>query len=167
MDEVAALADAVGAKLGLGTAERRAVERAARLHDVGKMAVPDAILDKEGALDDEEWAFMRRHTLVGERILAAAPSLAPVAELVRASHERVDGTGYPDGLKGDEIPVGARIVAVCDAYDAMISERAYRPPRSPEEAIAELRRAAGTQFDPQVVEAFCAVVQERMARRAA
>ena len=95
------------------------VVRAAELHDVGKMAVPDEVLHKPGPLTDEEWDFIRQHTIIGERILSAAPALMPVAKLVRASHERWDGSGYPDGLAGEEIPLGARIVAVCDAFDAM------------------------------------------------
>ncbi len=104
------------------------VRRAAELHDVGKAAIPDAILNKPGSLDPGEWTFMRRHTLLGERILAAAPALAPVALLVRSSHERWDGSGYPDGLAGERIPLGARvIVSVCDAFDAMTSERPYAP----------------------------------------
>jgi two-component system, cell cycle response regulator len=134
------------------------VARATELHDVGKIAVPDAILDKPGALDPIEWSFMRRHPLIGERILLAAPALRPVARLVRSSHERWDGGGYPDGLRGDEIPLGARVVAVCDAFDAMTTERPYRQPITEDEALAELRRCAGTQFDPMVVEAFCRVI---------
>ena len=134
------------------------VARAAELHDIGKMAVPDAILDKPGPLDHDEWSFMRRHTLIGESILSASPTLVPVAKLVRASHESFDGTGYPDGKAGNDIPLGARIVAVCDAYDAMTSDRAYRSAMSGEAAIEELRRASGTQFDPAVVEAFVAAV---------
>jgi two-component system cell cycle response regulator len=98
--------------------------------------------------------------VIGERILLAAPSLAPTAELVRSSHEAFDGTGYPDKLKGEEIPLGARIIAVCDAFDAMTSARAYRAARSADDAIAELRRCAGTQFDPGVVEVFCALVED-------
>jgi diguanylate cyclase (GGDEF)-like protein len=163
VDDVANLADAVSAKMGLPASERRAVQRAAQLHDVGKMAIPDAILEKPGPLDDEEWEFMRRHTIIGERILAAAPALAAVAELVRWSHERADGTGYPDNLTREQIPLGARIVAVCDAYDAMISERPYRTAMSSDDARAELRRGAGAQFDPLVVEAFCDVIAERAA----
>jgi two-component system cell cycle response regulator len=104
---------------------------------------------------------MRRHTLVGGRILERAPALADVAELVRASHERVDGAGYPAGLAGDAIPIGARIIAVCDAYDAMVSERAYRAPLAQAAAFAELRACADTQFDSRVVELFVAAVQER------
>ena len=114
--------------------------RAAELHDVGKVAIPDAILDKPGPLDDEEWEFMRRHTIIGERILGSAPALAPVGKLVRSSHERYDGMGYPDGLMGEQIPLGARVVAVCDAYDAMTSDRSYRVSLSSAEAIEELVR---------------------------
>ena len=134
------------------------VVRTAKLHDIGKMAVPDAILSKPGPLDGEEWDYVRQHTLIGERIVAAAPPLAPVARLVRSSHERWDGGGYPDGLRGDEIPLGARVVAVCDAFDAMTTQRPYREPVSEVAAEAELRRCAGTQFDPMVVEAFCRVI---------
>jgi two-component system cell cycle response regulator len=106
---------------------------------------------------------MRRHTLIGERILSAAPALQAVARLVRASHERWDGTGYPDALPGPDVPLGSRIVSVCDAYDAMTSPRPYREPASPAEALAELRRCAGTQFDPAVVEVFCRVAERRTA----
>ncbi len=102
---------------------------------------------------------MRRHTLIGERILSAAPALAPVGRLVRSSHERIDGTGYPDGLEGDAIPLGARVVAVCDAYEAMTADRPYRKAMSSAEAVAELQRWAGTQFDPEVVDAFISVLR--------
>ena len=132
--------------------------RAAELRDVGKIAVPDAILDKPGPLDPVEWSFMRRHPLIGERILLEAPALRPVARLVRSSHERWDGGGYPDGLREDEIPLGARVVAVCDAFEAMTTERPYRQPIGDEDAILEMRRCAGTQFDPTVVEAFLSVI---------
>jgi two-component system cell cycle response regulator len=115
---------------------------------------PVAILNKAEPLTDEECVYMRRRTLIGERILGAAPALANVAKLVRSTHERMDGTGYPDALSGPNIPLGSRIVAVCDAFDAMISDRAYRPAITPEEALAELRRCQGSQFDPDVVEAF-------------
>jgi response regulator RpfG family c-di-GMP phosphodiesterase len=105
---------------------------------------------------------MRRHPLIGERILLAAPALRPVARLVRSSHERWDGGGYPDGLRGDEIPLGARVVAVCDAFDAMTTERPYREPVTEAEAVEELRRCAGSQFDPMVVEAFCRVISREV-----
>jgi HD-GYP domain-containing protein (c-di-GMP phosphodiesterase class II) len=150
------LAEATALRLGLSHDEVEQVRHAAELHDVGKVAVPDAILTKPGPLDADEWAFIRRHTLIGERIVSAAPALGRVARLVRSSHERWDGHGYPDALAGDEIPLGARIVAVADAFDAMTSRRPYSLPRPPEAALEELRRCAGTQFDAQVVEAFAA-----------
>jgi two-component system, cell cycle response regulator len=156
--DIGELALAVGRELHLGPEALDEVARAAELHDVGKIAVPDAILDKPGPLDPVEWSFMRRHPLIGERILLAAPALRPVARLVRSSHERWDGGGYPDGLRGDEIPLGARVVAVCDAFDAMTTERPYREPIPESQALAELRRCAGTQFDPMVVDAFCRVI---------
>jgi diguanylate cyclase (GGDEF)-like protein len=151
---VEGLAGCVARRLGLGETEADAVRLAALLHDVGKLAIPDRILDKPGPLDDREWAFMRRHTLIGQRILEGAPALRDVALLVRSSHERFDGGGYPDGLRGEEIRLGARIIAVCDAYDAMRSDRAYGTAMVAGDAFAELRRCAGTQFDPEVVRAF-------------
>jgi diguanylate cyclase (GGDEF)-like protein len=156
---VARLAHLTAKELGLGEQDVLAVRLAAELHDVGKTAIPEAILSKPGPLDDDEWDFMRTHTLIGERIILAAPSLAHAAPVVRASHERVDGTGYPDRLRGDQIPLGARIVAVCDAFDAMVSDRPYRNAMSVAEACTELRRSAGTQFDPDVVETFLRVAE--------
>jgi diguanylate cyclase (GGDEF)-like protein len=155
---VAALAEQTAAELAMTAEQRTAVRQAGALHDIGKAAVPDAILGKPGPLDDDEWAFMRRHTIIGERIMQAAPALAAAAPLVRSSHESFDGSGYPDALAGEDIPLGARIIAVCDAFDAMISDRPYRPAMSEDEAVAELRRCAGTQFDPRVVRAFVAVL---------
>jgi len=153
--EVSELCVAVAGKLTMLPDEVDVMARAAELHDIGKMAVPDQILQKPGPLNQGELDFIRQHTLVGERILAAAPALQPVARLVRASHERWDGSGYPDGLQGKEIPLGARVIAVCDAYHAMTSERVYQPPVSRDAALAELRRCAGTQLDPHVVDIFC------------
>src|SRR5581483_5702462 len=153
-DDMAALVDAVAKELGLSPAEIVSVRRAAELHDVGKLAIPDEILNKPGPLDEIEWGFMRRHTVVGERIVATATSLRDVAPIVRSSHERWDGGGYPDGLAGEAIPLGARIVAVCDAYDAMTTTRPYRKAMSEADAVTELRRCAGHQFDPHVVAAF-------------
>ena len=161
--DVGELAAAVGRSLGLPPEELKLLRQAGQLHDIGKMAVPDAILEKAGPLDIREWAFVRQHTIIGERIVNAAPALAPIAGLVRSSHERWDGAGYPDGLAGEAIPMNARIVAVCDAFDAMLGGRPYRPARSVEVALAELRSSAGAQFDPEVVEAFCAVVAEHEA----
>jgi two-component system, cell cycle response regulator len=157
---VGALVLAVGRRMGLDGEELDVLARAAELHDVGKIAIPDAILSKPGPLDAEEWRFMRRHTILGERILMAASALRPVAKLVRSSHERFDGDGYPDGLRGEGIPLGARIIFVCDAYDAMTSNRAYSRAIAPAEAIQELRACAGTQFDAKVVEAFIATLAE-------
>ncbi len=157
---VGALVLEVGRRLGMEGEELDVLARAAELHDVGKIAIPDAILNKPGPLDDEEWLFMRRHTILGERILKAASALRPVAELVRSSHERYDGAGYPDGLQGEQIPLGARIIFVCDAFDAMLAERSYSGAVPPSEAIAELRACAGTQFDPTVVDAFVATLEQ-------
>ena len=153
--EVAGLAAGVALALGLDRRTREDVARAGELHDIGKLAIPDEILAKRGPLAGPEIEVMRRHTLMGEALIAAAPTLRPVAALVRASHERWDGRGYPDGLRGEAIPLGARIVAVCDAFSAMREDRSYGHVLTTAEAVAELRRCAGTQFDPRVVRAFC------------
>jgi two-component system cell cycle response regulator len=160
VDDVGLLALAVSRRLGLDVEALDEIARAAELHDVGKIAVPEAILRKPGPLDEAEWEVMRQHTIVGERILAATPSLRPVGRLVRSSHERWDGNGYPDGLAGERIPLGARIIAVCDAFDAMRQARPYAASLSEDEALAELRRCSGTQFDPRVVEVFGAVLKD-------
>ncbi len=156
--DVAELAAAVAAGFSLPPDEIEMIRHAAELHDVGKVAVPDAILDKPAALDETEWAFIHEHTMIGEKIIGAAPDLARVAKLVRSSHENFDGTGYPDRLARREIPLGARIIAVCDAFDAMTTDRPYRAAMDEESALAELVRCAGTQFDPDVVERFCAAL---------
>lgn len=156
---VADLALAVADHLGVAAEERDEIFRAAELHDVGKMAIPDAILAKPGPLDPDEWEFMRKHTLTGERIIAAAPALVPVARLVRSSHERWDGAGYPDGLAGEAIPLGSRIVFACDAYDAMVSERPYSVAMRPARALEEIDRGAGSQFDPIVAAALRKVIE--------
>ena len=161
LNDVSELARAVGRELGMGNEELDELTRAAELHDVGKIAIPDAILNKPSPLSDEEWAFVRRHTIIGERILAAAPALRPVASLVRFSHEHWDGSGYPDGLAGEEIPLGARVIAVCDSFHAMITDRPYRPAVSEEQALAEVQRCRGRQFDPRVVDTFAALRQRR------
>ena len=155
---VMSLARGVARRLGLPPEERDIIARAAELHDIGKMAIPDAILNKPGPLDADEWSFMRRHTLIGEDILNVAPALQPVAALVRASHERWDGKGYPDGTAGEAIPQGARIVCVCDAFSAMTQDRPYHPGMSVREAVAEIERCAGRNFDPSVVRAFAAEI---------
>jgi HD-GYP domain-containing protein (c-di-GMP phosphodiesterase class II) len=156
------MAELVASRLDVAEDQLEPIHHAAELHDVGKVGIPDAILNKPAALNEEEWTFMRRHTIIGERIIAGAPSLAQVARLVRSSHERWDGTGYPDGLRGNEIPIGSRIIGVCDAFDAMVAERPYAAGRSTSEALAELTRCKGTQFDQAVVEAFCAVIAEEL-----
>jgi len=119
-----------------------------------RLAIPAAIVNKPGPLDEQEWEFMRRHPVIGERIALAAPALVSSAALIRSSHERYDGAGYPDGLAGESIPLGSLIIAVCDAFDAMTSERPYRGPVGVDAALEELERCAGTQFDPAIVEAF-------------
>ncbi len=154
LDQVRALVEPLGAAFEMPPNEIDALHHAAELHDIGKVAIPDAILAKTGPLDEAEWEFIRRHTLIGQRIVAAAPALAGVGEMIRSSHERWDGGGYPDELTGEAIPLGARIIAVCDAYHAMTSDRPYRQALAPADALAELRRCAGTQFDPAVVERF-------------
>jgi putative nucleotidyltransferase with HDIG domain len=160
---VADLAEAVARHLGATDEQARDVRTGATLHDIGKAAIPDAILSKPGPLDDGEWAFMRRHTLIGERIVASAHALAGVAKLVRSSHERWDGAGYPDALAGEDIPLGARIIFVCDAFDAMLATRPYSAALPFEAALAELERCAGNEFDPRVVAAFVAVSRLRAA----
>ncbi len=145
---VAQLAVAVGRRLGMDAEQIDELARAAELHDIGKVGIPDAILQKPGELEGDEWEFIRQHTILGERILSAAPALRPVAKIVRASHERWDGGGYPDGLIGEQIPLAARIVAVCDAYEAITDDRCYREARPSDVAREELIREAGGQFDP-------------------
>ena len=163
---VAELAEALAERLGLSRGEVLRTRLAASLHDVGKMAIPDEILEKPGPLTEDEWKFVRRHTLVGERILLAAPALSHVAGIVRSSHERFDGGGYPDGLAGDAIPLPARVVLLCDAFDAMTCGRTYARRLSEAEAAAELRREAGRQFDPDVVHAFLELLAERSGHHA-
>ena len=158
--DVSSLAVRVGQRLGLAPDELEELRLAAELHDVGKLAIPDVVLQKAGPLDPTEWGFIHSHTLIGQRILSAAPALRPVGAIVRSTHENWDGTGYPDGLAGEAIPLAARIIAVCDAYSAMTSDRPYRAARTPDEAIAELRRCAGQQFDRQVVELLCTVLAD-------
>jgi diguanylate cyclase (GGDEF)-like protein len=167
-EDVANLALQTGAMLGLRRDELAELSRAAQLHDVGKLAVPDDILRKPGPLDEREWLFVQQHTLVGERILRASPAFRSVATIVRSTHERWDGTGYPDGLSGEDIPLSARIIAACDAYVALTNPRPYREACSPEDALAELESCAGTQLDPTVVRVLVAHVRDGLeAERAA
>jgi diguanylate cyclase (GGDEF)-like protein len=141
------------------------IVKAGDLHDIGKLGIPDEIITKPGPLSSEEWEFMKQHTVMGEQIIAAAgPSLERIGPLVRSSHERWDGMGYPDGLTAGEIPLGARIIAICDSFRAMMDERVYKPAMPLGDAIEELRRCAGTQFDPALVEVFCRLITERSDR---
>ena len=149
VEDVADLVGAVGRELGLDEAELLEVRRAAALHDIGKVAIPDAILHAPRALTEDEWEYMRQHTIIGERIIRAAPELAGVAEIVRSSHERWDGAGYPDRLTGEEIPLGARIVAVCDTYDAIVTDRAYRKAQSPEAGAGRAAALRGHAVRPE------------------
>jgi two-component system cell cycle response regulator len=158
---LAELVEAVALRLGVDIEELEQIKMAAELHDVGKTALPTTILQKRFPLDADEREFIERHSMIGERILHAAPALHKVARIIRWTHERYDGSGYPDHLSGTDIPLGARIIGVCDAFDAMISARPYRKALNIDEARAELRQSAGSQFDPLVVEAFCTVMEER------
>jgi HD-GYP domain-containing protein (c-di-GMP phosphodiesterase class II) len=153
--DVVELVVAVADGLGLDPRERQRAEFAALLHDVGKVKIPPEIINKPGALDDDEWELMRTHTILGETMLVQIGGLlGEVGHIVRSCHERWDGAGYPDGLAGEQIPLAARIVCACDAWSAMTTDRSYRKARSVEQALAELRAGAGTHFDPRVVEAL-------------
>lgn len=158
---VMSLACEVARRMGLPKGEVRVVQQAALLHDVGKVAIPDRILRKPGPLDEEEWEAMRRHPELGERMVSSIPGLAHLAPIVRADHERWDGEGYPDGLSGEEIPLASRIVFACDAWDAMSSDRPYRKALDAETKVRELRRGAGTQFDPYVVSVLAGALRDR------
>ena len=156
---VVELALDAGRRLRLRGRELEDLETVALLHDVGKLGIPDAILRKPAALDDEEWAEMKRHVTAGAEIVSSMPALAHLAGAIRASHERWDGRGYPDGLRGPEIPIASRLVFVCDAYHAMVSDRPYRPALPREEAVEEIERCAGSQFCPDCAAAVLAVLE--------
>jgi HD-GYP domain-containing protein (c-di-GMP phosphodiesterase class II) len=162
-EDVLRLSHRVGGRLGLTRADLVELELAALLHDVGKIAVPSAILKKPGPLDEDEMELIRAHPLWGAKLLAAVPGLEPVAVIVRLHHERWDGTGYPDGIEGERLPLASRIVATCDAYEAMTSDRPYRAALGPADALHELEVCAGSQFDPAVVEALIADIAETRA----
>ncbi|MFL5842689.1 MAG: HD-GYP domain-containing protein [Thermoleophilaceae bacterium] len=164
---IADLAVEVGTEFGLEGDALRDLRYGAIFHDIGKIAIPDAILNKPGPLTPAEFEVIKRHPIVGEQILAPVPFLEQVRRVVRHDHERWDGHGYPDGLKGRQIPIGARIVLVVDAFHAMVSDRSYRKGMSEESARIELRSNAGTQFDPDVVDAFLRVLDRRGGQLAA
>ncbi len=148
------MSGAVARNLGCPPTEVEQIKSAALLHDIGKVAIPDEILHKPGPLTPDEWVLMKQHSVVGERIVRVLPGLGTVARIVRHEHERWDGLGYPDGLAGEEIPLGSRIIIAADAYSAITTERPYRAARSHADAVEELSRCAGTQFDPQVTGAL-------------
>ncbi|ABQ24295.1 metal dependent phosphohydrolase [Geotalea uraniireducens Rf4] len=152
----------IASRFGVDEKTRREIGFGALLHDVGKMAVPDQILLKPDKLTDEEWQEMRKHPEAGYRIVKRIGFLRDAAEIVHAHHERYDGGGYPRGLKGDEIPLGARLFMVADVYDALTSQRPYRSPLSHEEAAAEIRKQSGYHFDPAVVATFMAIAPEEL-----
>jgi HD-GYP domain-containing protein (c-di-GMP phosphodiesterase class II) len=159
-EETVDLAMAVGDQLRITDEERSVLADVALLHDIGKIGIPNEILNKRSGLDDHEWEFMKKHPEIGERIVAPVPGFSPVAKAIRHEHERWDGAGYPDGISGEEIPLSSRVVLVCDAFHAMITDRPYRKSIGIEQARAEMVRHAGTQFDPAVVDALLAVIDE-------
>jgi HD-GYP domain-containing protein (c-di-GMP phosphodiesterase class II) len=166
-DDVAVLCAAIAREFDLDGSAREDLLAAAQLHDIGKVAVPESILQKPGPLTEAEWDFIRDHTIVGERILAAVPELIAAAALVRHSHEHLDGSGYPDGLSGDAIPLESRIILCADAFHAIRSPRPYRDGRSAAEAYEEIRAHSGRQFDPAVVEALARTIKSTHRRRRA
>jgi diguanylate cyclase (GGDEF)-like protein len=162
--ETAELAVNVGKRLGLEGEALRLLEYGALLHDIGKIGIPGYILQKPGPLTPEEFAIMREHPVIGERIVASVPFLAPLGPIVRGEHERWNGTGYPDGLKGEEIPIEARIIHACDSFHAMASDRSYRKALPLEEIISEFVKESGEQFDPRVVEAMLQLIRQEPPR---
>jgi hypothetical protein len=163
-NDVVLITEAIGQRMGVASADTADLLAAARLHDIGKTCVPTEILEKPGPLTGREWDVMRQHTVIGEQILSSVDELLGVARLVRHSHERWDGAGYPDGLARTEIPLGSRIIFCADAFHAIRCDRPYRAGRSAREAVAEILRCAGKQFDPEVAGALEEVVRERNAR---
>ena len=158
---VAELAVHLGQRLGLGPAALRSLAEGAYLHDVGKVGIPDHVLNKPGALSEEERAWIQQHPVVGSDIVGRAPSLRGALEVIRQHHERFDGHGYPDGLAGEQISLAARIVAVVDVWDALTSDRAYRPAWPPDRALRHLVAGRATHFDPHCLDAFLALMTER------
>ena len=159
-EKVADMTAGVVARMGYDLSRVRLAHLCGTLHDIGKIGVPEAILEKPGPLTDEEWAIVKRHPVIGAEILSHVESFQTIVPVIRHHHERWDGRGYPDGLAGEKIPLLSRVIAVADAFDALTSDRSYRPRRSVPEALAEIERCAGTQFDPRVVQVFLAMMRE-------
>lgn len=157
---VSIICEEIGKKLGLRLHEINLLRLISQLHDIGKITIDEAILNKPGKLTDEEWSIIKRHPEIGYRIISTSPEYQEIAYDILSHHERYDGKGYPQGLKGDEIPLRARIVAIADAYDAMTSNRPYRKALTKDEAIHEIMKASGTQFDPALVEIFLDVLHD-------
>ena len=162
-DDVLTLCDAIGRRLGFDDRQHKQLVAGAQLHDIGKVGIPLSILNKPSALTESEWAVIREHTEIGERILRSVPAMEEVATIVRHSHEHWDGSGYPDGLSGEEIPLASRVILCADAFHAMRSDRPYRRGRDVEAALAEIEACAGTQFDPRVAESLVALVNNARA----
>jgi HD-GYP domain-containing protein (c-di-GMP phosphodiesterase class II) len=161
---VADLAGRLAVELGCNPSQASAIRLAAHLHDIGKVAIPDAILLKPGPLTESEWLQMKTHPVIGSDVVGLIPELRSIAPIVRAHHERWDGSGYPDGLAGEEIPLPARILSVADAFDAMVAERPYSEPMPEAAALSEVMRCGGTQFDPRVVMAMKRTLDPAQAR---
>jgi response regulator RpfG family c-di-GMP phosphodiesterase len=161
VDRISRLCERLALAVGLGPADAEMIRHASALHDMGKIAIPDGVLLKPGKLDQNEWELMKTHTSAGAELLAGSRSpLLQLGEVIaRTHHERWDGSGYPAGLGGEEIPLSGRICSICDAYDALLSKRPYKEPSTPEEALEEIRRCSGTQFDPRLVEVFVGLVE--------
>ncbi|MFH2137199.1 MAG: HD domain-containing phosphohydrolase [Candidatus Omnitrophota bacterium] len=160
-DKVRLYASLIAESMGLSTAEIETLKEACQLHDLGKIGVHDYILTKPGKLTEKEWTEIKSHSLAGALILKPFPFLSKVVEIVRQHHERYDGAGYPDGVTGDNITLGARIMAVADSFDAMVSKRPYKDAMPKDKAIKEIKKNSGKQFDPEIVDAFLALYKAK------
>lgn len=158
--QVSELCILMGKKLGFKNDDLNQLKAISNLHDIGKIAIDDSILNKPGKLTEDEWEIIKRHPEIGYRIISTSPEYAEIANDILSHHEKYDGTGYPRGLKGDNIPIRARIIAIADAFDAMVSRRPYREPRSIEDAKEEILRCSGTQFDPKLVKIFLDILEK-------
>lgn len=159
-ERVADLALLIAERIGLNAEKQHLVHIGAHLHDIGKIGIPDEVLNKPGRLTEEQFAIIKQHPVIGYGIVSKVKSFSAITDIVRFHHERFDGKGYPDGLKGFKIPLGARIVAVADSFDAMTAPRIYRQCFTPAEALEEIRRCRGTQFDPEVADCFIAIMEK-------